>query len=652
MVLDDKDVAKIKELSKEGLNNTEIADKLGITRQTVGKYLGEEEKEESPPMATPVNDQTQNVTLREAKEAQPQPQSIYKEMPEPYEWLKDFLESYNVKPAFIRAQCARVERRNQLPSPSDLMVDMKEGDSGQKNLLMIRDIIEDYDYAVEDYLKKREKLMMMPYARRHGIPVRDPMMPQRIDSRGIPIRDPYYQEYDYYRDQHGGGRRDPHYDGRQGIPVSPPQYYQPPPYQHLESELDRFLKINQLIGGTQEKNPMISRLEQENNQLAERLNQLEEERKRSLEGENLQLKQQINQLAERRSMLEDKIRQLEMMATQKSISETDLKYKELEDRHKLEVMKLNEGSKTRDTIASAVKTGFSQIGTAIARTAMEAGSGDQQQMQGFTDGKNMWQAECPYCNTLITAPLSAKMIQCPGCNRRLEVGPPEEQITQPQRPERRQLPPQQQLPYQPETTPEPSTSASFTVEQEIPEEEEPPVRYPTAACPHCGAKMTIPPDAKIVQCPKCSRRLEVNISHSGVKPIEQEKPREKPIEEEIPEPEKKYEEIPLPKEPSEKPPDWREQKKVPKQTSTSPIDQRQEEFTPEEKEKIDKSLQEAKEGKIKPIEKEEIKKKEPKPKSKKEKDFVCPECGKSFDKQNQLRGHMLHHKREKKKGKK
>jgi len=33
----------------------------------------------------------------------------------------------------------------------------------------------------------------------------------------------------------------------------------------------------------------------------------------------------------------------------------------------------------------------------------------------------MWQAECPYCKTMITAPLTAKVIQCPGCSKQLEI---------------------------------------------------------------------------------------------------------------------------------------------------------------------------------------------------------------------------------------
>ena len=35
--------------------------------------------------------------------------------------------------------------------------------------------------------------------------------------------------------------------------------------------------------------------------------------------------------------------------------------------------------------------------------------------------RHMWQAECPYCNTMLTAPVSAKTIICPGCSKELEV---------------------------------------------------------------------------------------------------------------------------------------------------------------------------------------------------------------------------------------
>lgn len=680
--LEKKDISRI---IKEWNNNKSvdaIADELGYDKRTVKKYIDrymqqQQQKQQSQPEEKPMQAKevapAKKVKLVGAEEPQ-YAESLYPELAEPEEWLRNFLESYRLKEPFITAQCNRVKRRNQLPSPSDLMVDMKEGDSGQKNLLMIRDIIEDYDYAVDDYLKKRNSMLNMPFTRRHGIPF-DRGMQGRLPSdmrRGIPYGDyvdyPYPQQ-GYYRDDYGYPQP---YDGRQGIPIQPMQQYQPP-YQTLEGELERFARINQLFQRTEERNPMMERLEQENNMLMDRLNALEEQQRQNLRDENISLKNQINSLAQRRAELEDKLRQLEILGTQKNISEAELKFKELEDRHSLEVMKLQEGGKTRDTIANAVKGGLTQVGAAIARTAQEVGSEQTVPMEGMSDGRYMWQANCPYCNTPITAPISAKVIQCPGCMKRLEVGPPEEgNNMQPQPPPVRQPPPQRTPPIQQRPQPPPrrteyvppvdTRSAGFSVEPEI--EEEPSVEennVTEAECPYCNTMMIIPENAKRVACPKCGKRLEVGEMEKSYEipemyggepeieiepepvvsdktPIEQKIKKEKPPIFEKTEDTFSIEPVVL-DEPLVKPPDWREQRKQPKKKQEEPELVRintPEDSAPEE-------LAYGAQGPDIVQVKEEL--------------FTCPECGKTFEREMQLKGHMIHHKGKrgkpkKKKGKK
>lgn len=97
-------------------------------------------------------------------------------------------------------------------------------------------------------------------------------------------------------------------------------------------------------------------------------------------------------------------------------------------------------------------------------------------------------------------------------------------------------------------------------------------------CPECGTIITAPVGTPIVTCPKCFKKWTVGLP---------EKPKEEPPNKEEP---------PIPKD---------VEKIMPKP--------KEEEFTEEEKEKIDKSLEDAKKGKIKPLEmpKVEIPVKEP-----------------------------------------
>ena len=175
--VEDSIIKQIKELDEQGLSQPDIAKKLSISQTTVSKYvrLPPVAQTNKPPETPPVKPAEQPqiapvITHTELKPAPEQPQ-LYPEMLEPAEWLRQFLAAYRLKEVFIQAQCSRVRRRNQLPTPPDLMADLQNGDSGQKNVLMIRDIVEDYDFAVDDYMKQRQMVIQSPPFRRRGIPI-------------------------------------------------------------------------------------------------------------------------------------------------------------------------------------------------------------------------------------------------------------------------------------------------------------------------------------------------------------------------------------------------------------------------------------------------------------------------------------------------
>ena len=396
--------------------------------------------------------------------------------------------------------------------------------------------------------------------------------------------------------------------------------------------------MQQLFQKTEEKHPQMERLEKANEKLEQKLTQMEEDKRRELLEETIATRAQLQQEHTRRQDLENQVRTLEFSQSQKGLSETDLRYEEIKDQHALELRKLDEKGKTREAIANAVKTGFSQVGQAIFRTAQELGTEDTRPMQGVTDNRHMWQANCPYCNAPITAPLSAKVIQCPECGRQLEVS-------------------------QEQATPGPATLEPRKEPQPPPVEKTPPMSI--AECPYCKKTLSIPPNVEIVECPYCKKRLEVTgTPNMPVVPyLEPQEPDVTPMPEIVTGPEAE-----LQPEPAST--NAEASISIPVDTTDALKYQRsgdlvseayihKEEFTPKEKGVIEKSLEDAKEGRISPLEIEEypkVKKQpempEPLPdtymvetKPDQKIQFVCghPDCGHGFETEMQLKGHILHH---------
>jgi rubrerythrin len=687
--LSDDEINKIQNLWTEGYSVTQIAEMTKHSKSSVSKYVHQVHSEPpknivgtAPPDEVPVHslerplehppsdppilppeetpqetivtpiEQAKRAKTIETKHLKPSaPLPPYEEVPDPAAWLESFLSSYALKPAFIQVQINRVARRRELPHPSDLMADIQQMDSGQKNLRQISYIIEEYDYGMRDYMKKYE-IQQKPVSPHYGIPLPETRYERRERYGGYNAPSGEYDPYQERRPE-PSTYRNPYYDNypppeQRGAPIG---YNQPP---SVVSELERYARIQNLMKEAQEKNPMLEQLQQANVAIATELAEIKAERSREIASKLDRMESTVQQYLVREQSQQDKIRELEMSQTQKTVTESDLKMQEIADKHTLEMRKLDEKGKTRDTIAGAVTTGFSQVGQAIFRTAQEQGEIEQEPTDRYTDGRHMWQAECPYCQTMITAPASAKTIICPRCSKQLEVSD------------------------QTEISPSPTTSASFTVKPEeqivIPPspkidepkvtlDEEPREGYAIADCPYCKKKIEIPKQATIVECPYCAKRLQV------------QSPKETQVEthEEIPEsiPDELFESIPEKKTEDEaevKPevPDWREQQKMPEKKSNEIVENtktsdesekavkkvdteiKKEEFSPKEKQDIEKIAENIAIGEgVKKLE-GELKKQD----LSHTKPFVCEECGKEFEREQQLKGHRLHHLKEKKKKKK
>lgn len=476
---------------------------------------------------------------------------------EPENWLRTFLEKYSppLKKGFISLISDRTRIRGDLPSAAQLTDDIQSMDSGVSKIHQAAYIAEIYEYELRKYLAQRqrgEEHYKRPY---RGIPVRE----YRTDGYRGPPREvsPWeprrWGEENYPRDSPSVGG----WYERNEVTRLNEQVRRMEDDRRYDMER-RMNELQMAVQSAGQRNPDMERLET-------KIELMEEERRRKQEEELQLIKLQIQQKpaglrpediermieAERGKIRGEDIQHMidQAFAQRGGLSENDVRLQEIQSKHQLEMAKLSESGKTREAIASAVQGGFTSVGQAIFRTAQELGTEREIKLEGQTDNRDMWQTPCPNCNGLITAPLTAKMLTCPTCNKQFEVLPPES---------------------------EPSR-ASFTVE--------PPVQ----------------------------------------------KPETKPIEPK-PMPERRTEEGGLVI-PAEKP----------------------SQFTPEEKKQIEKSLQDAKEGGVTPLEPKILEPTGPEQQViaqevQIKKPFVCEECGKDFDKEMQLKGHRLHHFKQKKKG--
>lgn len=436
-----EDIKKIIDLFyKENKNYQDISSELGFAPNTVMKYINDEgerrKKELDDRIAKQTKDEEEKQKIQLQMQIQQQqktttiPEPVippYPSLPTPDEWFKQFLASYRLKEGFILSQINRVKRRNELPHPTDLMADIKEMDSGQTHLRQISYIVEDYAYQLKDYMQYLEKERDVVPPIRHGISLRNPDMREPPMGYGYPQqrRDPYDMYPSPYPPQPymgGGGGYDRIARLEDELRRRDEESRRKSEYEYQE------LKLQLQQGG--QKDPYMDRIEA-------KLERIEEERRAEDRMKIQQLESAIRQgsgvtpqdVSRMIQMERDKITASDIqrmidgaLKNERGLTETDLKYQEIKDKHSLEVMKLQETGKTRETIASAVKSGFAQIGQAIVRTAQEAGTEEPPRpMPGYSDNQYMWQAECPYCKTLVTAPLTAKIIQCPGCNKQLEI---------------------------------------------------------------------------------------------------------------------------------------------------------------------------------------------------------------------------------------
>jgi len=592
--LDNEAIIKIQALWDEGKTPTQISEITGHHETTVKKYGGQSRPisqgqqppvpsmQQQPQQARPI--QSQRVTLQPVREQKPT--TILSSHPatlEPDDWLRAFLEKYGLSSQFIQLMSERVKLVGALPTSSQLANDIQLRKSGMQNKYDAMSIAEFYEYAVRHYLEERrrqDEMFGTPY---QGIPVKEPT--RRIEGGGIQVdsfsrdqmghnpsmRDPYRQPYDGQRDQSfpqsamGGYSQDRlarlEDDLRRRNEVD---------RQKLERELNE-MKMQIAQGGQQD--PQLSRLEQ-------KIEILEEERRRKAEEEMGLLKMQITQGMGLREqdvirMIESREKKLtpdevarmidQRFSNQKGKTEIDVKLQELEYDRETKKDEIGEKAKDRETWTQGFETIAKTAGDVVVAFQNRA-TGQQGTMPG-TIGEQVITANCPFCNTPITAPQSAKVIRCPSCEKELEVELPGSEPTQPVIPTR---PPVEERPTQPQ--------ASFTVEQPPLEQPEPTPEIPAedrieAECPFCQSPMFFQKGTSKIACPACGKSLEVS------EPQPQPMPEETPPQEVMPEvdsgvpaeppiePPKELEEPtpsfpPISTEPKKEIPDWREQLKT------------------------------------------------------------------------------------------
>lgn len=709
--LTDEEVIEIQSLYDSGKKQEEIVQLTGRSAGAVSKYVKAtrlrpkiptipQQEFQQPQQTVPVQHAT---PVQQATHVAGQPQKVYlspavppyPDLVEPEEWLHAFLKQYRFGEPFIQAQCSRVRMRKELPHPTDLMADMKEMQSGIKNLRLIAYIADDYSFQVRQYKKDYDAdRNYMPHTR-----------------QGIPIGKSNYT-YDRREGMHDYSRpsrdyRDPYFDdGRDQRYVAPmPSYGGQDRLARIEDDLRRrdeaerrrleqeILDIKGQIAHGGQQNPEMARLEH-------KIEQMEEDRRRKQDEEFIALKAQVAQAggmnqADVQRMIEAERAKLtnadviniirQEFANRQGLSEMDVKSEEIKSKHDIEIKKLEESGETRTVIANAVQTGISQFGQAIARTLHEVGSEEERPVAGMTDGENMWQAECPYCSSMITAPLSANVVQCPNCNRQLEVTGGRKPLDSV--PERTTTAPP--IVKQPDEIVG-TGGASFTVEQPTPLAER------VATCPSCGTALSIPANAEQIECPSCNKRFAVGEQPPIIPKKQVEQPvapprevqqeqqpqydfqqgineelrrKEEPEQEKIPQtwtaapPEEVRPAIPVDREPpletsdSEIPDELLEENETPTEPieTTKDIPPEATKETNEPELPVEQPKPSEPEQTVKPVEGEHVHiDKEIPPmgaplsepvKTTDDKEFVCDfeGCGKSFETENQLRGHRIHH---------
>ncbi len=327
-----------------------------------------------PEYARPVEQPATRVHLQETPIPQPAVVLPTSGIVEPHEWLKTFLEQYAppLKTGFIKLISDRAKMRKDLPTGAQLTDDIQAMESGVNKLHHAAYIAEIYEHELRNYIGRREReenYYKQPYRGigpkdRGGYTPRYDSVSANPYDRPARTREPYGHPYD-------------------GIRQPDPYYYQPPPRQdehmgRLEHKIEMMederrrkqeeemlaLKMQIQSGGQQD--PTMARLEQKIEMLeADRLHKQEEEMRaikmQLQQGTGLR-EQDVMRIIETNTpkLKPDDVRRIigETIGNKQSLSEIDLKYKELQDKHKLEVMKLDEKGKTRDTIADAVKGGF------------------------------------------------------------------------------------------------------------------------------------------------------------------------------------------------------------------------------------------------------------------------------------------------------
>jgi len=146
----------------------DIAKAMNISHTTVSKYkdyVGEEEssgdtKKETASDEPLTEEQKEEIKKKEGEEKEPpeqegrKPSTPYEEAEPADVFFRKFLSEFPFKEDFVDLICRRVKRRNALPYPSDLAADIQEMLSGITNPKSANYIAEEYSYELKDYEKR------------------------------------------------------------------------------------------------------------------------------------------------------------------------------------------------------------------------------------------------------------------------------------------------------------------------------------------------------------------------------------------------------------------------------------------------------------------------------------------------------------------
>jgi len=419
--------------------------------------------------------------------------------------MRPFVEHGVIQKSFVDFYAYRIASRNELPTPQALAADLQELKSGVKAPRMIQFIVEEYATKLNEYLAKAGGNATQ--ISQFGITPPQPQYP--TPYAGIPVSSNPNPTTQY-----------------PFIPVNTKPPVSLVSYQNPNNEQYMTIKDFMLWQKEQELRQLKEQLESKNqnefvNQIMEEIKELRKEREQEMKEKIKELERKLEEkgdkltredireelknllkLKEERITKEDIERIVENVLKKTtphrpmSITPEEIERLKIENEFKLKMKEYEDKKETRDTIAKAIKEGFSLFGKAVYRTMLEEGTEERLPTEGVESETGLMELICPSCNNTIITPVSSKRVTCPHCGKIWIIERPShiEEMSEPQSPP----PPPKSTPepasQEPEPPPPPKSEPKIEVKQievEKPPEQEVPIlqdKEGNYVCPICGSK--------------------------------------------------------------------------------------------------------------------------------------------------------------------